>query len=205
MGNAVSEEVGTEEKIMQAAREVFVRRGFAAARMQEIADRAGINKALLHYYHRTKERLFEAIFREAASRAFAGIGSIVESDDSLEAKVEKIVPTYIDFLSSHPHLIGFIIHELGRNPGHLRELVRSILHLDTTKLQAQIDEAVVAGHIRPVTSETFMVNLIALCVFPFLGRPMLDAILGIDEAAFPGFIRQRKVEIPTFFLNGLRP
>ena len=95
---------GTEEKILSAARKIFTTKGMAGARMQDIANEAGINKALLHYYYRDKEKLFETIFLEEAQKFFPKINAIFQSDDPLFLKIEKFVDEYIDEMLENPYL-----------------------------------------------------------------------------------------------------
>src|SRR5687767_15855732 len=103
---SVSQDSETERKILDAARNVFIRRGTAGARMQEIAAEAGVNQALLHYYFRSKERLAEAVFRQVAGRVIPTVLGLFGSDLPIEAKVEQIVAAYIDAFSRSPFQIG---------------------------------------------------------------------------------------------------
>src|SRR5690606_5588365 len=119
----------TEKRILDAARSVFVRRGTAGARMQEIATVAGVNQALVHYYFRSKERLAAAVFREAASRMVPAVVRLLASKGSLEEKVESFVHLYIDTVSAHPYLPGYVLAELHMHPNRLtalRELSREL-------------------------------------------------------------------------------
>lgn len=201
----MAEEKDTEEKIFEAARQVFLEHGTARARMQEIADEAGINKALVHYYFRSKDRLSEAVFQEAAGHFVPRIFGMLTGDQPLEDKVEAIIHEYTGFLSENPHLPGFVIHEINHHPERAQQFVRSIGTPDLEPLQKQLEQHVEAGAIRPMCVEQFVVNLIALCVFPFVARPMVELLFGLEGDAFDDFIAQRKEELPSFFLNALRP
>src|SRR5687768_12643795 len=106
----------TEDKILQAARTVFIRSGTAGARMQEIAEEAGVNQALLHYYFRSKERLSEAVFRETAGKMFPAIIQILGSDVPITEKIDRIIDTYLTTMSRAPFLPGYIISELHHHP-----------------------------------------------------------------------------------------
>src|SRR5215218_7198869 len=106
----------TEHRILDAAHAVFLRRGTAGARMQEIADEAGVNKALLHYYFRSKERLAEAIFERAAKGLLPPVLMIMSSDAEIEEKVERVVAHYLDALSRSPFLPGYVLSELHHHP-----------------------------------------------------------------------------------------
>lgn len=200
----MADEKDTEQKIFEAAKQVFLEHGTARARMQEIADEAGINKALVHYYFRSKDRLSEAVFREAVGRFLPRIFTVITSEQSLEEKVETIIHEYIDFLGDNPHLPGFVIYEINYHPERAKQFVRSIGVPDLGPLQEQIEQRVEAGELRPISVEQFVVNLIALCVFPFVARPMLEMVLDL-EGDFDAFIEQRQRELPSFFLNALQP
>lgn len=198
-------EQDTEQKIFEAAKQVFLKQGTARARMQEIADEAGINKALVHYYFRSKDRLSEAVFQEAAGRLLPRIFTLMSADRPLEEKVDTIVQEYIDFLRENPHLPGFVIHEINHHPNRAKQFIRSIGTPDWEPLRQQIEQRVEDGTLRPISIEQFVVNLVGLCVFPFVARPMLELLFGLDADGFDAFIDQRQRELPSFFLNALQP
>lgn len=203
----------TERRILDAADRIFLRHGTAGARMQEIAELAGVNQALLHYYFRTKERLAKAVFVRAASQFIPALVGLMASDAPLEAKIRRFVALELDHLSRHPHLPAYILSELGHHPDRAGQLVAMITGMAPARvgaqvfgaLRAQIDERVRAGTMRAIAPEQFMVHLLSLCIFPFAARPLVAAIAGMDHAEFERFMRRRRVELVTFFLNGLRP
>jgi len=203
----------TERRILDAARVVFVRRGTAGARMQEIAQEAGVNQALLHYYFRSKDRLAEAVFRQVAGRLLPMVFEILGSDAEIEEKVERMVQLYLDSLARTPFLPGYILSELHHHPERATQLFTVAAGADPArfiapilrKLGAQIAARVREGTMRPIAPEQLAINLISLCIFPFAARPFIQAAFGLDEPAFGRFIEQRKRELPTFFLNALRP
>lgn len=205
--------MSSQAAILDAARKVFVRRGTAGARMQEIAEEAGVNQALLHYYFRTKAALADAVFREMASRLLPAIGSLLSSDTSLEDKVERVVALYLDAFSANPFLPGYLLSELHHHPERVQALFAAAAGMTPDsfarpiirKLNIQIDERVRAGSMRRIAAEQFAVNLVSLCVFPFAARPLLQVAFGLDAETFPRFIEARRRELPTFFLNALRP
>src|SRR5215471_8150935 len=116
----------TEQRILDAAHAVFVRRGTAGARMQEIAEEAGVNKALLHYYFRNKARLGEAIFRRVAQGLFARVGAILGGAGTLDEKVRSVVALYIDQLSATPYAPGYVISEINQHPERAKQLLEAI-------------------------------------------------------------------------------
>ena len=203
----------TEQRILDAARTVFLRRGTAGARMQEIAREAGVNQALLHYYFRSKEGLSSAVFRQIASRLFPALAQTFGADISLDAKIDRLVAVYLDNLSRNPFLPGYLLSELHHHPERVAELLASTIGAEPAgvmspllrKLGQQIDAEVAAGTMRPIAPEQFAINLISLCIFPFAARPMLRVVFGMDDDAFARFIEQRRTELPAFFRNALRP
>jgi TetR/AcrR family transcriptional regulator len=203
----------TERRILDAAHAVFVRRGTAGARMQEIAAEAGVNQALLHYYFRTKDRLAQAAFERAASQFMPAAVQVLASDSDLEDKVARIVDLEIDHLSRTPYLPGYIISEVTHHPERARQLIVAVTGRSPDEvgpvviaaLKRQLDARVRNGAMRPIKPEQFIVNLMALCIFPFAARPMISAMLGLDERAFERFIARRRRELAAFFLGALRP
>ena len=203
----------TERKILEAARSVFLRRGTAGARMAEIAQEAGVNQALLHYYFRSKERLAGAVFEQIAGRVFPALVQIFGADISLDEKIDRLIAAYLENLSRNAFLPGYLISEMHHHPERVSQLVTAAMGADPArvlpplfeKLGRQIDEHVADGTMRRISPEQFAINLISLCIFPFAARPMLRLIFGMDDDAFARFIEQRKTELPAFFRNALRP
>ncbi|MGA7305976.1 MAG: TetR/AcrR family transcriptional regulator [Rhodothermales bacterium] len=195
----------TEEKIFDAAREVFYKQGYDGARMQEIARKAGINQSMLHYYFRTKEKLFDAVFRVAAAETLFKVFAILDEDIPLFEKIERFVHTYIDIISSNPHIPAFVMQELRRNPDRLKSVVGEGARSHLTLLRRQVSDAVEAGEIRPTTAGHLITNMLALSVFPFIARPMLQTGLGLDADGYDVFLAERKVAVTRFILNALKP
>jgi TetR/AcrR family transcriptional regulator len=208
-----SKDRDTERRILNAAHVVFLRRGTAGARMQEIAKEADVNSALLHYYFRSKERLAEAVFQRAAMQLMPAVLRILGSDAELEAKVEQVVDVELKQLQTTPYLPGYILSELTHHPERARQLFSAMTGLTPAEigarvfkvLGAQINRRVKAGRMHPIAPEQFAINLLALCVFPFAARPMVMALAGLDQAGFTHFIERRRRELAPFFLRALRP
>ena len=202
----------TEQRILDAARRVFTRRGTAGARMQEIAAEAGVNQALLHYYFRTKERLSIAVFQQMASTLFPALMQTLGSDLTIEQKVDAIVALYLENLSKNPFLPGYIISELHHHPDRVPHMLATATGVDPAqmlahvfaKLGQQLDAEARAGRMRPIAPQQFAANLISLCVFPFAARPMLSLAFGFDDAGFAHFIEERKRDLPRYIRNAIR-
>lgn len=198
-----SKKDSTEDKILEAAKSVFVNKGLEGARMQEIADEAGINKALLHYYFRTKERLFEAIFAEIIKFAFPKITRIVQSDESIVSKIEQVIDAYIDLLIKHPFIPGFVLKELNRDPSGLIKMVVKF-GLNPQLVFDEIQRAMDRGEIIQMPPRHLAANIISMCVFPFAARPIVSFILFQDDKkALDQFYSERAASIKLFVINAI--
>lgn len=203
-----------QSRILDAAHAVFMRSGTAGARMQEIADEAGVNKALLHYYFRSKERLAAAVFERVARGLFERLGEVAISDLDIEEKVRRIVAVYLDQFARTPYAPGYLICEMNQNPDRAAQLLEALggplpaaapAVPFLLRLAEQIHVEVSAGRMRPIAPRQFLANLVSLCVFPFAARPMFCAVFRMDDREFRDFIEERKATLPEFFLAGLRP
>jgi len=193
----------TEDKILEAAKNVFVTKGMEGARMQEIADEAGINKALLHYYFRSKEKLFEAIFSEIIKFAFPKITRIAQSDEPFVSKIEQVVDAYIDLLIKHPFIPGFVMKELNRDPSGLFKMVVKF-GLNPQAIFDQIQLAMDRGEIIQMPPRHLAANIISMCIFPFAARPLVSFVLfKDDQVALEAFYAERAAVIKKFVIDAI--
>ncbi len=195
-------DLNTEQSILEAARKVFTHKGFDGARMQEIADEAGINKALLHYYFRSKDKLFEAIFKDVLNTVFTKIISLLMSPVPLFEKIEKVSFNYIEMLKQNPDIAIFVFHEISRNPQRLVGNFKNV-GADFEIISKQIAEEVAAGNIISIKAEQLIANLISMCVFPFMAKPVLMGMTGMDKDAWLRFLEERKQIIPQTIITAL--
>ncbi len=195
----------TQQRILEAAKKVFVTQGLMGARMQDIADEAGINKALLHYYFRNKEQLFQNIFTEASSKLFPRINQIFESDEPLFRKIELFVDEYISVTIENPYLPLFVLNEINRDPKFFLEKVwKKTDKPKPHKFLEQIAAEVAKGTIRDISPLQLLMNLISLTIFPFVAKPMFQINLGLDEFQFRHIMEQRRKEIPRVIIESIR-
>ena len=196
----------TRDRILDAAHRVFVLQGTAKARTQEIADEAGVNKALVHYYFGTKDALAGAVFAAAITQFMPRIFGILGSETmTIEEKVRAVVREQVDFHFARPYLSPYLVTEAHTEPERVRSIMQQAGPAPLGVLRRQLAEAASAGEMRRISAEQFVVSLIGLLVFPFLVRPMLEVIVGLDTTRFSAFVEARKRELPDFFLAGLRP
>ncbi|HEX6926984.1 MAG TPA: helix-turn-helix domain-containing protein [Longimicrobiaceae bacterium] len=207
-----TDDSGTERRILDAARRVFMRRGTAGARMQEIAEEAGVNQALLHYYFRSKERLAEAVFLEVAKRLVPAVAEILGSAAPLEQKVRRAVEIYIDTVRKTPYLPAYVLSELHHHPERFQALVANAAggrgrdpHEVLELLRRQLDEEAAAGRLRPIAPEQFLLNVMGLVAAPFLVLPILPFVLPGEPDAFDRILDERRAELPDLILRSLRP
>jgi len=199
----------TEEKIFNAARIVFQKKGFAGARMQEIADEAGINKAMLHYCFKSKELLFKAIFMNAFGQLAPQINAIFFSQDSLFDKIRKFTHSYISFVILNPYLPQFVIQEMNNNP----EFVLSFLNNENrpnpavliSQIEKEIAEKEIANEIiKPVNPKQLLFDIFSLTVFPFAAQVMLKGMIQISDSEFNQMMEERKTSIAEQIINSIK-
>lgn len=196
-------ELETEEKILKAAQNVFQRRGFEGARMQEIADEAGINKSMLHYYYRSKDNLFMKVFQSGVKRIFPQIVKILSKEISLKEKTWEIVEFYHNTFKENPHLPAFAVHEMNQHPERFREFVSGTgIHIPETFIQ-QVNKEVEEGRIIPIDPLQFLMNIISMCLMPMIARNMVMVIFGLDNDQFDSFLDEREALIPDLVFKGV--
>lgn len=193
----------TEEKILAAAQSVFIRKGMDGARMQEIADEAGINKALLHYYFRSKQKLFEAIFKKAFTQILPDIINMADSEKPFTDKLINFIDNYFELLMKNPFLPVFIIKEINRDSDLIvtvfkKQGINPSLFIEAAKQEME------KGKIRSTDPKELIINILAMCIFPFVARPLLEIIFfSNDKKAYNDFLTQRKDNVKEFVLRSI--
>ena len=199
------EDKQTEEKIFDAATEVFEEKGLDGARMQEIADRAGINKALLHYYYRTKDKLFDAVFTILARKLFSKFAPLFSNELSLEDKIRFFFREHIAFLEKNPRLPGFILNEVNHNPERIKKLLKNV---DVRSIW----EGILESHKHEwdkynITEENIpqiLTTIVSMSVFPFAAKGIFDVILPQTGTNFDKYIEERKEFAAEFVIRAIR-
>ena len=192
-------DASTEEKIKNAARAVFHKKGFAATRTRDIAQEAGINLALLNYYFRSKEKLFEIVIFETLSSFAQGMTSVFcDENTSFEKKIELLANNYIDFAIEHPDVPMFILGEVRNRPEDLFEKIPIKKLLTNSAFVRQYQEKVTAGEINEPNLIQVIMNLMGLIILPFIGRPFISAIGGLNDDQFNKLMQERKKLTPAW-------
>lgn len=195
------ESSSTEHKIFEAARDIFQSKGLEGARMQEIADKAEINKSMLHYYYRSKEKLFEKVYQLSIIKLMPQVASLLNEDMPLEIKLRKFSVKYLELIKANPDIPLFVIHEMNKNPGRLKKFIAAEIGKRVQPFIEQIREEREKGNTVNLPPEQIFVNIMAMMVFPFLARPVLQVILDMDEKAFSQFIAVREAFMPDLLVG----
>jgi len=187
-------DLSTEQKIKEAARKVFTQKGYAATRTRDIAEEAGINLALLNYYFRSKEKLFEEIMLERIQQLFGTLVPIlIDESTSLETKIDRLVSHYIDMLLEHPDLPIFVLSELREHPDRIQRKIPIATFLEQTNFFLQIRER--KPDINPIH---FMLNILGMTVFPFAAKPIFGSMESVQKTGFDNMMEERRKLIPSW-------
>ena len=197
----------TESKIKAAAREIFLEKGKDGARMQAIAERAGVNKALVHYYFRSKEKLYAAVLKDILNEVIFRLVNIPENIPFREF-LEQFISSHIDFLNQHKKLLNFILWELREEKDAIHDFVEDVVSdFDSAPRETilrRINHAIKNGEIRPINPIQFMVNLVSLDVFPFVASPIITSIFALSEDELATILNKRKQEIFRLVWNDIK-
>ena len=196
---------GPEVSIVKAARKVFIEKGLAGARMQEIANEAKVNKALLNYYFRSKENLFLIVFQEALQNLFLKTSQILSADMDFKKKLKQIIENEFDVISENPQLPLFILNEISRNNKTLKQnITNSPVQSILKKFSNEVAQEVQCGRIREIGGEELFVNIISLVMFPFVSQKLLDSIFKHNQTEKTKIDKARKAQIVSFILSSIR-
>lgn len=188
----------TEEKIKNAARKLFIQKGFAATRTRDISEEAGINLALLNYYFRSKEKLFELVMMESLQHFFKGMIEILNQEHtSIEEKIDVFVARYTALLLQQPDIPLFIFHELRMNPHKLASKMGAKSLIQSYFIK-QLQGEVKRGKLPPFNPLHIIMNMVGMIVFPFIAAPVLREIAGLDQKDYNTFIQDRRTMIPKW-------
>jgi TetR/AcrR family transcriptional regulator len=203
-----TEEKSTEALILDAAMEVFTRKGYAATRTEDIARQAGMNRALLHYYYRDKKTIFNIIFESRFGEFFRGLFVIFDADNiSFFDKIRRMIHHEISTLIKHPDLARFVIMEIAQDPGRLL-IHGKKLGIDPRILigsfEKHIQEEVRKGTIRPIDGRTLLVNIMSLCIYPFVAKAVIQTLMQVNDEEFLQMMEVRKEETYNFIVNSIK-
>jgi AcrR family transcriptional regulator len=201
----LEEKRDTEQKIKDAAKKVFLLNGLKGARMQMIADQAGINRAMLHYYFRSKEKLFEIIFVEAMSEMNDRMGTIAESNLDIFEKIEHFIIGYSEQAMGNPEFDLFMMNEFRLNPQYLEILIQS----STTgkSIRSFITELEKAAANKEIVGAPYQIflTILSICIMPFAGMTLLRTMIGKNKEEYLTLLEERKPMLLDFLMKAIKP
>ncbi len=192
------EEKNMEHQILDAAEELFLEQGFAKTTTGQIAKLAGCNQALVHYYYRTKDNLFEKIFEEKVRMIVNNILTVNTSGMALEERIAQMVGLHFDFLMQNPKLVPFVFTEIISNPERLQSMVEKLHvypHAIFEQLDAELKKEIALGNIRPIETIDLLITAVSLNVPPFVAFPLLQKAFNLPEAMVKETLERRKSEV----------
>jgi AcrR family transcriptional regulator len=198
----------TEQKIIRAATEVFLEKGKDGARMQEIADQAAINKALLHYYFRSKEKLFLTVFRTEFRVMLDNLFQTVFDSDDFDGFLRTFVHTYLQNVMPRRKLLRFVLWEINNMQNEVADYFLQIFKEHGFKknpIVLRVEKAIADGQIRNINAVHFIMSLLGMCIFPVMAAPIIEKILpevSIDQA---DFLEERTEAILELVWQGIKP
>jgi AcrR family transcriptional regulator len=197
----------TEQAIIEAARKVFQEKGFKEATMRDIAAEANINMAMVHYYFRSKENLFFLVLNEAFSLLVEKIIIILTNNElDIFEKIRAIVREYITFFNEKPYLPQFLMGEVIRNPERIgKQMLKNMSFLNVFRtFSDQLEKEYEKGTIQHISALSLLLNIISLCVFPAIVKPMVCGVINCDTAIFDLLIEDRKTEVADLIIKAIQ-
>jgi TetR/AcrR family transcriptional regulator len=190
----------TEQKIISSAEKLFFQKGKAGTSMQDIADDAGINRTLLNYYFRSKDQLFETVFKNAMSSFVPALAAMLQSEMNFEEYVSAMIETIIDAMLENPQIPIFVLQELSSNPDRMPELMKELMKemgIDPVIAIRKMEENRKDDRTEGMDPRQLIMSIISLCIFPFAARHVVTEILySGDNNKYIEAMKQRKQILP---------
>lgn len=197
------ETLNTEEKILKAAEEVFLRDGYSGSRMQNIADSAGINKAMLHYYFRSKDKLFEHIFDKKVSIMFPQMENLFETKDNFIDIISTFIEKYLELLIENPFLPLFVVSTINKVDN--KEFIEKLPTKFIAKLIERYYTDLQLNKVRELNPFQFVISVFSMCAFPFMAKPMILKATNANNEVFAALMKSRASEIQLYVRLILNP
>jgi len=191
----------TETLIKETAKRVFFQKGLINATTQQIADEAGVNRALINYYFRSRDQLFKAVLKDAVDETRSKVDAIFNSDEPFKKKISRYLDVFIDRNAQFPYIQNFIITEIMQDPEKMKEhFSRKRNHL-MKHIVPPLKEEIEKGHIAPIDPEHFIVNMMSMCSYPLVAKPFIQNMFSYDDKMYKKFLQERKRVIYKVLFN----
>lgn len=205
---SINDNQNMEQAILEAATELFLEKGFKATSTTEIAKEAGCNQALVHYYYRTKDRLFEAIFEKKMKFFIGSLLEISQKNIPFKEKLTRKIESHFDAIQEDPKLPLFLFNEVNSNPARLKQLRDKLEDLPEkvfTQMKSELEVEIAAGNIRQITIYDLLLTIVSLNIMVFIAEPMFKTITRLSDDDFLKLKERRKKENVHIILNSLKP
>lgn len=189
---SADESLQTQTLIKEKAKKLFFQKGFLDATTQEIADEAGVNRALIHYYFKSRDQMLDLLLEETILEKKERVSKILSSDLPFRQKIARYIDTVVDHGLEYPYLENFIVSETARHPDKVKNLCTRYPTKSTDLIREQLEQEIKKKKLLPISPEHFMVNLIALCNYPLLSKSVLKTVHGMTDTAYKKFLLERK-------------
>ena len=204
---AQEKDTNKEQLILETAERLFLDKGFAMTSTTEIAKEVGCNQAMVHYYYRTKEKLFQAIFEKKVRLMFSSLFNPIDENISFEERLKNMIESHFEIIKANPKIPFLLFNELTTNPKRLEAIVKesglaeSVINQFNKELQAEIKK----GTIRPISPMDLLLSIVYLNIILFIAKPLLETVLSISEDDYKKLIEKRKQENVLIILRSLKP
>ena len=197
----MSETPQTEKLIKETAKRVFFQKGLLNATTQQIADEAGVNRALIHYYFRSRDQLFKAILEEAVNETRNKVDSIFNSDEPFKVKISKYLDVFIDRNAEFPYMQNFIITEIMQDPEKMKEHFSRKRNHMLKHIVPPLTKEIESGNMEAIDPEHFIVNMMSMCSYPLVAKPFIQNMFSYDDKMYRKFLKERKQVIYKVLFN----
>jgi AcrR family transcriptional regulator len=199
------EEAQTQKLIKEKAKALFFQKGLLNATTQEIADEAGVNRALIHYYFRSREQMLDILLNETIQEKKDRVRSTLSSDLPFREKIAHYISAIVDYGLTYPYLENFIISETAKHPDKLKDICSKDRVKSSDMIREQLEAEIRKKKIAPISAEHFMVNLAAMCNYPLLAKSVIQTVHGMTDTAYRKFLHERKQVIYMTIFNEEMP
>lgn len=204
----MANEKDIQKDILKAATKVFIAKGKSGARMQEIADEAGVNKMLLHYYFKNKELLFEEVLKNTLTDLYYSVVEISYNANNFKDSLELFIEKHFEYLYKQRDILGFLLWEVSHNGQNMQEIITQMFQrLGNTPFDAltrKVNDAIANGEIKEVQPSDFVLNLFSLDLFFFIAFPFIELFSNMKDSEMQILMEQRKKEVFRILWNDIK-
>ena len=197
----MSESPQTEILIKETAKRIFFQKGLLNATTQQIADEAGVNRALINYYFRSRDQLFKVVLEEAVNESRNKVDAIFNSDESFKDKISKYLDVFIDRNAEFPYMQNFIITEIMQDPEKMKEHFSRKRNHMLKHIVPPLNKEIENGNMKPIDPEHFIVNMMSMCSYPLVAKPFIQNMFSYDDKMYRKFLKERKQVIYKVLFN----